>query len=932
MPIGTVPAVNTQQRTQSAQVDPNAFGAGVGQALSTLGNTLGVEASRLSELQKRRNDSTRNFNTEAEFIRYQGEQSRRQAERLREAQQTGEYLDLTNRVESEIAESNSAFLDSVPEELRPRYSVQLETLRQNQVSGAFAFEFEQGNEAFRAVSTEIFDDLSASLESGDLDPEVALEQFTTLLDQSDLPLLEREGLLRSANTRFRSIQFGQLVQTAREGRSPVGPADGSEPVAPGLLPHERGFLNATSRRESGDKYNVRYNGHNQEAATFDNFDDHPRVFVQRPDGRWSSAAGRYQFTAQEWDRVSGILGLPDFSPVSQDRAALYLAKERYNAQRPDGMDFDEALQSGNAEVISNVKTTLAGTWEAFETMGDEEFVELVTGQSGIAGGGTGSAAFPDVWRDERFANLPYETRAELAALSAKQTDAESVERQRLAEEQRQSALNQLNLQALNGEIGRAQLPALIESGAFRTAEEQQTFEQYADRYARDRGAAQTIAGQLASPDYQFTSADQKNLNAYIGASGLQSLAEGDAAYVNSVFNPLVNRTGVIPSRAGEVLNDLVLGADPQRAQFALSTLADLEAATPGLTQRGGGLSTEARKRVNQYSALRGFLTPAESWNRLSELADPNRAQARQTLRDLGEESFSDEDYTVERITDLLDPGIFTRGPSAPATSFQQSALFTDAKALYLEGFTLGQGDAVARDYMVKQLGAQWGYSDLGGTRRLVKNGVEKFYPPVEGDYTYVDEIVREDLELDARANYSLIADPNTLGEAAAFHNGQGEHNGSYLVAIEQPDGNFALQYDEAGAPVRLAFTLTERQQEAISLRAERANIEARINAEEANLPFAGRAQPERSPESAARLEDLQRQLDAIDGNLELAAPEYEMGTRVQQERRLQRFEDEAARLRTEISNSSSLDRRVLEQQLESITAKINETRSRLEND
>lgn len=61
------------------------------------------------------------------------------------------------------------------------------------------------------------------------------------------------------------------------------------------------------------------------------FADHPRLkfpFTQT-DGttEYSSAAGAYQFIIKTWDRLRAKLGLPDFSPDSQDDAAIELIAE-----------------------------------------------------------------------------------------------------------------------------------------------------------------------------------------------------------------------------------------------------------------------------------------------------------------------------------------------------------------------------------------------------------------------------------------------------------------------------------------------------------------------------------------------------------------------------------------------------------------------------
>lgn len=79
-----------------------------------------------------------------------------------------------------------------------------------------------------------------------------------------------------------------------------------------------------------DGYNIIVGG-----GTFGSYADHPRIVVQTRYGK-SDAAGRYQImaavpgqiTTNTWDWVSRSLGLPDFSPASQDAAAAELIRRR----------------------------------------------------------------------------------------------------------------------------------------------------------------------------------------------------------------------------------------------------------------------------------------------------------------------------------------------------------------------------------------------------------------------------------------------------------------------------------------------------------------------------------------------------------------------------------------------------------------------------
>lgn len=99
----------------------------------------------------------------------------------------------------------------------------------------------------------------------------------------------------------------------------------------------------TYKDASSDPYRVAFGG-----STFDDLSKHPnvlRTFTQT-DGKANktSAAGAYQFLGSTWGDVAGKLGLHDFSPRSQDLAALELI--RRNGSLQDVLDgrFDAAVQ------------------------------------------------------------------------------------------------------------------------------------------------------------------------------------------------------------------------------------------------------------------------------------------------------------------------------------------------------------------------------------------------------------------------------------------------------------------------------------------------------------------------------------------------------------------------------------------------------------
>lgn len=143
------------------------------------------------------------------------------------------------------------------------------------------------------------------------------------------------------------------------------------------LPLEgRALLDAIAGSESAysgrDPYKVIYGGRVAKTLI-----DHPRQYVQIATGphagQKTSAAGRYQYLEGSWDEARKALGLPDFSPASQDKAAFWDAQRAYRAKT--GHDLVTDIREANADPqklssighrISNLWTSLPGGTEPNE--------------------------------------------------------------------------------------------------------------------------------------------------------------------------------------------------------------------------------------------------------------------------------------------------------------------------------------------------------------------------------------------------------------------------------------------------------------------------------------------------------------------------------------------------------------------------------------
>jgi lysozyme len=107
----------------------------------------------------------------------------------------------------------------------------------------------------------------------------------------------------------------------------------------------RAFLDVVKRSEGtpdAGGYACLYGSSPSRPVVFSNFTDHPYLTGEWPGVRLSdvqcggaglspgcitTAAGAYQMTKSTWARLRDRLSLPDFSPASQDAAALQLLKD-----------------------------------------------------------------------------------------------------------------------------------------------------------------------------------------------------------------------------------------------------------------------------------------------------------------------------------------------------------------------------------------------------------------------------------------------------------------------------------------------------------------------------------------------------------------------------------------------------------------------------
>jgi len=105
-------------------------------------------------------------------------------------------------------------------------------------------------------------------------------------------------------------------------------------------PRVRAFLDMTSAAEGADYDTLVNRGSFNHAIT--DLSQHPNINVHG-----STAAGRYQFLYSTWAGLQSQLGLPDFSPGSQDIAAVELMRECGALNKVLNDDLQGAIYAAN---------------------------------------------------------------------------------------------------------------------------------------------------------------------------------------------------------------------------------------------------------------------------------------------------------------------------------------------------------------------------------------------------------------------------------------------------------------------------------------------------------------------------------------------------------------------------------------------------------
>lgn len=156
-------------------------------------------------------------------------------------------------------------------------------------------------------------------------PDLAADFFRADAAQRALDLARSEGA--TPRTKGSDATSSVTSDTTAPSSAASTPRDVyGMPALKGVDPYQAALLNALAAPESSGAYNIRYTPGG--GATFEGYGQHPRIYEPTSTGQKSSAAGRYQFTYSTWSSLPEEYR-KDFTPETQDKAALYYAQGVY---------------------------------------------------------------------------------------------------------------------------------------------------------------------------------------------------------------------------------------------------------------------------------------------------------------------------------------------------------------------------------------------------------------------------------------------------------------------------------------------------------------------------------------------------------------------------------------------------------------------------
>ena len=544
--------------------------------------------------------------------------------------------------------------------------------------------------------------------------------------------------------------------TTRDAVSVSASRPGAREFAAAGLPREAYSLLGVIAGTESPGYNVINGG-----ARFSGYADHPRV---KGAGGSSTAAGRYQFVKGTWDRVASALGLPDFSPVSQDVAAWWLARADYKSRT--GRDLQSDIRAGN---FSQVRAGLAGTWEGIAKLSDAQFAQRVQSVTGNVT--TGSADDGGVQFSPRVETL----------LSGLPADYASRIREAAG-----TGLSQFQTQE-NAQI-KAHRLSVADDYKLRIANDDTalTKQEILDDPVLDNGDKATLVSALTSKQGEALKTQEAVTAFQAGKLAIdpydgdgRKLVDGvwntiattvDPAKIRPAMEDLVRQSGIVPAPVANALRTDLSSGNIKNVAAAAQLAVSLRAIDPAAFERRDG-GKEISDAAVTFSHLTGDIgmTGDAAAQRMVDMRDPTKVRERSALMESKPIKDFIKGQAVEaEVRDIFDPGLFGTDPKLGETVAQSAAMVGEYRDMLEEStFDAGGDQELAKKLAADRFKRRYGVSDfsISGPKVVTRLPPEVAYPVgKDGTHDYIRQQAVEALATEGikASEVYLQADDGTV--------------------------------------------------------------------------------------------------------------------------------------------------------------------------
>lgn len=547
-------------------------------------------------------------------------------------------------------------------------------------------------------------------------------------------------------------------------------------AAKGLSQDQYALLSVISGTESPG-YDVMNGG-----QRFKDFAAHPG-FVGA--GGTSTASGRYQFIRSTWEMAAKTLGLTDFSPASQDRAAAWLAQRDYRART--GRDLNQDIAAGN---YAAVKAGLGATWDGIAKISDADFAKKMgiarsspfsASVAALPSGGTptGSrqpsqpagprfsseaesvlAGLPQAYADEIRASAMTGVRAAASqeatqqkALQVAQTDAYKL---RIANDDQSLTVHDINDDTVIDDGDKALLINSLNE--------------------KNKGALETRANVAAfqAGNLVIDAFSEKGRKANDEVWNAVS-ASAQPSQVQPLLVEQIRQTGAIPSPVINAMRSSLASKNVDSTAGVLSLGSKIAQVDVGAFARSTG-GSELADDVALYSHYTNDigLGANVAAQRILDRKDPEKVRARSALMDAKPMKDAIDGLATEaNVRATFSRGMFSRNPSLGNSPLQSAAIVSDYRDTLVESIFDAGGDVEAGTKLAAdRFNRRYGTSAfaMGGPTVVSRLPPEKTYPAdANGSHAYIRDQLNADLQTDGTAHGDafLVADSNTETDMAA---------------------------------------------------------------------------------------------------------------------------------------------------------------------